>query len=100
MDLLRNKALEIATQIQEYKKYGFKVMGLIGVNRSPSCGIETTTINGKEQDGHGVFIRIIEEELYKRGIKIEMIGSKTSKEEESANKLEQLIFLQSNKFMQ
>lgn len=90
-ELLRSKAIEIVTQIEEYKKYGFEVMGLIGVNRSPSCGIETTTINGKEQGGRGVFIRIIEEELEKRGINVRMIGSKTSEEKESLERIEKFI---------
>jgi predicted secreted protein len=89
--ILKNKAKEIVTQIEEYKKYDFKIVGIIGVNRSPSCGIETTTINGEETKGRGIFMRIIEEEFGKRGLKIRMIGSKTCKEKESVKMIKKFI---------
>ncbi len=90
-NILRSKAKEIAIQLEDYQKYGFKILGIIGVNRSPSCGIETTTIDGKEQNGRGVFISIIDEELRKKGIKIRMVGSKTSNEEESVEMIKRFI---------
>lgn len=90
-EILKIKAKEVVAQIEEYLKYDFEVIGIIGVNRSPSCGIETTTIDGKEKEGRGIFIRIIEEEFEKKGIKLRMIGSKTSMEKESVKKVKRFI---------
>lgn len=91
VEQLQDKAEEVATQIQEYKSYGFKVLGVIGVNRSPSCGIETTTKDNKEVKGRGVFMELISEACCRGGHSIEMIGVKTSEEEESVKSLWQLI---------
>ena len=29
----------VMLQIFEYHKYGFKIVGIIGANRSPNCGV-------------------------------------------------------------
>lgn len=39
-----NKLVEyVIQQIVEYHKYGFDIIGIIGANRSPNCGVETTS---------------------------------------------------------
>jgi predicted secreted protein len=86
-DLLRTKVQEIVRQLEEYKKYNFEIIGIIGVNRSPSCGVEITTIEGCETEGQGVFMKILEEELESKGIKIKMTGVKTSEQNESLEKV-------------
>jgi predicted secreted protein len=89
--VLRNKAAEILKQIQDYQQYGFQILGVIGVNRSPSCGIETTTRNGEEQAGQGVFMEVFSETLSTNGISLRMIGTKTSEKERSLEKIRQFI---------
>lgn len=90
-ELLRIKAREIVKQLEEYKRYNFKLLGILGVNRSPSCGIETTTLQGQEMKGRGLFMEILEEELEKKKIKIKMVGVKTSKKEKSLEKVRNLL---------
>jgi predicted secreted protein len=91
MDQLRHKAEEVAAQIQEYQSYGFEVLGVIGVNRSPSCGVETTSQDGQETAGQGVFMELLTDALQGRGQTIKMVGVKTSESEASVQKLRQLI---------
>ena len=91
VELLRSKAEEVASHIQEYESYGFKVVGVVGINRSPSCGVETTSSDGHEVEGQGVFIELIAEALRGRRQTIKMIGVKTSKREESVQKVRQFI---------
>jgi predicted secreted protein len=91
LEQLQSKAEELTNQIQEYKSYGFRVLGVIGVNRSPSCGIETTTKNNREVEGRGVFIELISEACRKRGYVVAMSGVMTSKKEESVKRIWQLI---------
>ncbi len=91
MEILQKRAEEVANQLEEYRQHGFKIYGIIGVNRSPSCGVETTTRDGKETDGRGVFVEIIENELEKKGINIQMIGSKTSRQAESVERIKRFI---------
>lgn len=92
MQVLESHARQIAMQIEEYRHYGFQVIGLIGINRSPSCGIETTSMDDREKQGMGVFMQVIAETLDKKGIQLKMTGVKTSKKEESIEKVRQLIY--------
>lgn len=45
-DIYNKKLIEMADsvvqQILEYHRYGFEVVGIIGANRSPNCGIKAT----------------------------------------------------------
>ena len=91
VEILQHKAEEIVMQIQEYRKHGFQVLGLIGVDRSPSCGIETTSKNGKEEHGKGVFMEVLSETLSKKGVTLRMIGTKTSEKEQSIEKIRQFV---------
>ena len=67
---------QLVFQISEYRKYGFTVLGIVGINRSPSCGVDTTTMNKREVEGEGVFIQALRNELRKNGIDIDFVGIK------------------------
>ncbi len=91
LDKLNELARPILYQIKQYLEYGFNIIGIIGINRSPSCGIETTSINNKEENGKGIFTEILLEELNNVGIVLNAIGVKTSRIEESVEKARGLI---------
>jgi uncharacterized protein YbbK (DUF523 family) len=58
---------------------------------SPSCGIETTSKNGDEKPGQGVFMEVLSEVLSNNGITLPMIGTKTSEKEQSVEKIKQFL---------
>ncbi len=89
--LLQTKAEELAYQIEQYLRYDFEIFGIIGVNRSPSCGIETTSIDGAEQPGKGVFMEIIAGELQQRNLSIKMLGTKTGEIEASVKSVREFL---------
>ena len=91
VEQLRHKAEEVAAHLQEYDSYGFKILGVVGINRSPSCGVETTSEDGHEVAGQGVFMELLAEALQRRGQTLKMVGVKTSESQESVRKLQQLI---------
>ncbi len=91
MAALREKVTETVGQVQEYRSCGFKVIGVIGINRSPSCGVETTTRNNHEERGTGVFMGLLSEAFAARGQTMRMIGVKTSDKEESIEKVRELL---------
>lgn len=78
-------------QISEYQKYGFDIKGIVGINRSPSCGVETTSRNNKEVPGRGLFMETLHYELEKRDIHLKMAGIKDSEPEKSLQIVKQLI---------
>ena len=66
----------VVYQILEYIKFDFQVIGIIGVNRSPNCGVETTSDNNAETGGMGLFIEKISSRLLQKKLSIPMIGVK------------------------
>jgi len=91
LETLRAKAGEVAAQVEEYGRYGFEVLGLIGIDRSPSCGVETTTKDASEVAGKGIFVAALEEKLRDHGIVLTMIGVKTSRVLESLDKARKFL---------
>ena len=68
----------VAEQVQEYHKHGFQVLGIVGANRSPNCGVETTSDFDREVEGQGAFMEAIAQRLEVAGISVPMLGLKGS----------------------
>ena len=66
----------VTYQITEYKLHGFEIVGIVGANRSPNCGVDTTSDNNAEINGQGVFMEKIASWLSERNIFIPMVGLK------------------------
>ena len=66
----------VAEQVQEYHKHGFQVLGIVGANRSPNCGVETTSDFDREVEGRGAFMDAIAQRLEAAGISVPMLGLK------------------------
>ena len=65
-------------QILEYHKYGFEIIGIIGANRSPNCGVDTTSDSNMEVLGKGLFMEALAEQLTKENLSIPMMGLKNT----------------------
>ena len=66
----------IVYQVEEYMKHGFQVVGLVGINGSPTCGVSTTWLEDREDQGRGIFIELLEKKLKDRSVSIDMVGIK------------------------
>ena len=66
----------VVQQILEYDKSGFEIVGMVGANRSPNCGVDTTSDRNEEISGMGLFIEEISSRLSNMDITIPMIGLK------------------------
>ena len=62
------------TQLLEYRRYGFQVVGILGANRSPCCGVDTTSQDDQEVPGMGVFLEDLSHRLEEVGWQIPMVG--------------------------
>lgn len=72
----RKTVNSVIFELNEYQKHGFQIVGLIGINCSPTCGVDTTWSEDHEHAGHGVFIRMLKDELDQQGIVVRMAGIK------------------------
>ena len=74
--LSRRLARNLVHQIDEYERNGFQVVGLLGINGSPTCGVESIWADAAEKPGAGVFIQSIQEECRRKNISLPMRGIK------------------------
>jgi len=72
----RRIAKDVAYQAEEYLRNGFAVLGMIGINESPTCGVETTWRAGGEIAGQGVLIRELQRACARRNFSMPMRGIK------------------------
>ena len=68
----------VMKQITEYNTYGFEIIGIIGANRSPNCGVETTSDFNKEISGKGIFMSELSNRINAENLNIPMLGIKSS----------------------
>lgn len=73
----RKQAESVVDQIQQYLNFGYKIAGIIGMNPSPSCGVEVSKGKGKflglnedtsEKEESGVFIEELHNVAQQRGL--------------------------------
>ena len=81
--------------IKEMKKNNFDIKAIIGVDGSPTCGVDRTALGGGVFDNDkGIFMKLLYKELEKNNINIPFIGArlKNRKEfEEFLKKVEKRI---------
>ena len=82
---------QVIFQIKEYLKNGFSILGVIGINRSPSCGVQTTSNNNQEVIGEGVFMERLEQALAKSDIHIDMVGIKALEIDEAILSIQRML---------
>jgi predicted secreted protein len=94
----RRLARQAASQIQDYLASGFEVLGIIGVDGSPSCGVQTTMnlerafvqvgrlqpavttanvnsiVRRNAIGGRGLFVALLQEELSRRSLNVPFVG--------------------------
>ena len=75
---LRVLADQVLWQIAEYSRNGFDILGVIGCNRSPNCGVDSTSKEDIEVPGHGLFMEMLMEGVSSMGLDIPFIGIKGS----------------------
>jgi predicted secreted protein len=89
--LCREMAGRLVRQVAEYEANGFEVVGLIGINGSPTCGVDTTWSEGRELRGQGVFIQELADELEKRSLSIPMRGIKAYEPQAAVSVVTELL---------
>lgn len=84
---------QVVYLMEEYRKNGFEILGVLGVNRSPSCGVETTSADGAEIAGEGVFLQALRAEMTRRGVFVPIVGIKDSEPEKTSKTVRAMLRL-------
>jgi len=71
-------AEQLRTLVQKSRNPRIKIMAIVGVERSPTCGVKSTprTLNGETRFlcEKGIFLEMLEKEISKNGLKVPIIG--------------------------
>jgi predicted secreted protein len=86
-----NLAQHLVFQLKQYKEHNFEIIGVLGVNMSPTCGVETTWADNEEVKGNGIFIKTLKEEIEKAGINIDFTGITPIQIEDSVNRVKNFL---------
>ena len=84
-------AAGLVQQAKDYRKHGFEIVGVVGINGSPTCGVETTWRSDREARGPGVFIQKLAEGLEAEGIPIAMRGIKAREPDSAVAAVKELL---------
>ncbi|PWI19398.1 hypothetical protein DI272_38515 [Streptomyces sp. Act143] len=82
---------QVTFQAEQYVTAGFDLLGIIGVDRSPSCGVNTTSKGGREVAGQGVFVESLQAALHEKGISVRLVGTKGRRTEEALRMIKDMI---------
>jgi predicted secreted protein len=74
---------QVLYQIREYRFQGLKILGILGKNGSPSCGVETTSFKHGPGPGRGVFIRLLTDRLQNENLSVDIKGVDDHRQQES-----------------
>jgi predicted secreted protein len=82
---------DVVFTIREYLFQGFEIVGILGKEGSPSCGVTRTWLDNREQDGHGVWIRELKKRLVAEKLDIPVPGVADHKQDETIRWLEERL---------
>ncbi|MCE5272576.1 2-thiouracil desulfurase family protein [bacterium] len=82
--IMRHLAAQTVYQMKEYRFQGFKVLGVIGSEGSPSCGVTTThDLKNEPGQGQGVYIEELRAQMKEAGLDIPVLGNLDGEEEKT-----------------
>jgi len=74
---------DIVYQVKEYQFQGFEIVGILGKNGSPACGVETTSLPTGQAPGQGVFVRLLKSRLKAEDLELPVKGVDDHRQEET-----------------
>ncbi len=93
--LAEETAENLKVLVEKAKKPPVKILAVIGVERSPTCGVKRTPVGrvGDRQytDGMGLFTDLLSKSLRNVGLDIPFIGADLDRPEELATSISRLI---------
>ena len=72
-------------------KFVFEIKGVIGINRSPSCGVDSTSKDNQEVEGKGVFMEALHKKLRSYGMHVNMNGIKAFEIDRAVRTVKKLL---------
>jgi len=88
---MQQMVADLVYQVMEYRQHGFVVLGVVGINGSPTCAVERTWYDDAPREGPGIFIQMLQASLAERGISLPMRGIRAQEPEQAVNTVAALL---------
>lgn len=82
---------DLVFTIREYLFQDFQIIGILGKQGSPACGVTRTWLDNRQQDGQGVWIRELKKRLVAEKLDIPVFGVADHKQDEAIKWMEETI---------
>ena len=77
--------------VNEYRKHDFQIIGVVGNDGSPACGVDTAHYVDGERAGAGAFMKMLREELEKVGLDLPFVALRDHEWDERTAKVKALL---------
>lgn len=82
----------VVRDVLEYRKHGFEVVGVIGNDGSPACGVDFTHHLGQGfGPGTGAFVALLQEELEREAIALPFVATQDLQWQERLPRIRELL---------
>lgn len=71
----RKLSKDILLQIEKYLRADYSVLGIIGVEFTPTCAVHQLENGTRSTPGKGIFIEELEDEMRKKNFQVPIIGA-------------------------
>ena len=87
----RNLVRYVMADVREYRKHGFQIIGVVGNDGSPACGVDITHYVDGERAGAGAFMEMLREELGELGVRVPFVALRDHEWDERAERVKALL---------
>lgn len=90
-DFCRNLSKLILQQIEKYLEKDYNVLGILGVEFSPTCAVHQLENGSRNVPGKGIFFEEFEGEMRKKNFQVPIVGVNLNNLFSSVEKLQALL---------
>jgi len=91
-DVCRRVAGTVAHQVQLIQSGGYKVLAILGIDNSPSCGVDYVAGRGRQRKREpGIYIEELGAVVRERGLDVPFVGIKTYRIERTLADLKEIV---------
>ena len=81
----------LLNQVETYLKGNYSVIGILGVEFSPTCGVHQIENGRKNTPGKGILVEELEKQMQRKNFQVPIIGINLNNVYSSVEKLQSLI---------
>jgi len=84
-------SISIIKQIEKYLKEDYNVVGIVGVEFSPTCAVHRVNNGRKNVPGKGILIEELETKMQKKNFQVPIIGVNLNNVYSSIDKIQSML---------